>query len=129
MGKSGRRRLSAGAERLFNGHTGPGARVWRRCYAALVKEFGEPAPRSLLAMDMSRVAACWVEVVEATSALEEARRRLSVGGRGHSRAEVRRLEARRLKADRGYGAFRAQLEQVGARARHEAMLARYGARP
>lgn len=127
MGKSGRHRLSAGAVRMFSGHTGPRARVWRGCYAALAKEFGEPPPGSLLAIDMSRVAACWVEVVEATSALEEARRKQSAGGRGHNRVEVGRLEARRLKADRAYGEARAQLEQVGARARHEAMLARYRA--
>jgi hypothetical protein len=98
---AGRRRLRAGAPRLLGKHDGLRGKWYRECWAALLAEFG--ALEGLRRLEGGRVAVAWVQLRQATAALEEARRGASEGrGRRPGARDLERLARRQGLADASY---------------------------
>jgi hypothetical protein len=110
----GRRRLRAGAPRLLGRHDGVDGRAYRRAWAALVAEYGQPAPGSLVRLEMGRAAVAWVNLQASTHALAAARRRR----RRPSARDLERLRRRHGLDDLTYsGALGRLREQARPRPR------------
>lgn len=75
-----------------------------------------PAPGSALSLDMALAASAWAEFREARDALDAARAKLGLGGRGISRTAVTRLEQRCPTAEAGYRDARELLGKAAQRA-------------
>lgn len=110
--KGGRHALKDKAPRIWNRHDGARGLAYRRTWLYLVQEYGQPPRDTLRSMDMARCAAALVYRAECARDLEDAVRAVEQGGRGRSRAEVRRLEARHLRADSAALAARELLDRV-----------------
>jgi hypothetical protein len=99
----GRGRLTAGQPRALGRHDGLEGAVFRRAWASLVGEFGQPEPRSLLRLEMARAAVACVNFEVATRALVDARRAREKGrGRRPSPRAIERLCRRQGLADGSY---------------------------
>jgi hypothetical protein len=88
---------------MLRTHDGELGRAYRRAWDALVNEFGPPAPRSLIRLEMGRVAVLWLAVEDATHALAKAQRSRDAGrGRRPGSRELERLNRRLGLADGSY---------------------------
>jgi len=99
----GRRRLPGNAVRMLGSHAGLAGKAFRRCYDALVAEFGVPPTHSTLRLEMSRVAVAWTTLEAAQQRLADARRRReTLKTHRPSEAMILRLEKRAGLADQSY---------------------------
>ncbi len=99
----GRRRLTAGQPRMLGRHDAAEGARFRRAWRALIGEFGQPEPDSLLALEMGRTAVAHANLVAATEALSLARRTRATGkGRRPGGKAIERLNRRVGLCDRSY---------------------------
>jgi hypothetical protein len=114
--RSGTRPLKGGAPRLLDNHGGATGKSYRRCFDALVAEYG---PLSDLGrLEAGRVAAAWVELEAAGRALTAARRaRITGKGRRPSESLIMRFSKRRGLADSTYSQALDKLKELTAATR------------
>lgn len=98
---SGRRRLRAGQPRLLGKHHGAAGAAFRRWWAALCSELGEPARGSLIAMEMGRTVLALMRAETSARSMIEAQHQRDTGrGRRPSAGLVNRL-VKRAALDEG----------------------------
>ena len=98
---AGRRRLRAGAPRLLGKHDGVRGKWFRECWVALTEEYG--SLDGLRRLEAGRLCVAWVQVRQATAALEEARRTAATGlGRRPGARDLERLQRRLGLANLSY---------------------------
>jgi hypothetical protein len=88
-------------------------REYRKCWRALVREYGPPHPKSVVRLAMMRVCARWVAVVAAERMAAEARAKREEGkGRRPSRSLIIQLSKRAGLEDGSYAEALTQLRTL-----------------
>jgi hypothetical protein len=109
----GKAPLRHGAPRMLGNHGGAEGKAYRAAWDALMTEFGAPPRKSLLRLDMGRVAVLWVSLETSSKALVAARRKQAQPkGRKPGLMKLERLARRHSAADAAYGAALAQLRET-----------------
>ena len=114
---AGRRPLKGGAMRMLGNHHGFAGKAYRRSWDALEAHFGpETLAEPLMKLEAGRVAAAWVNVEEATRALQAARQERANGrGRRPGVRDLERLSRRQGLADGSYSAAFTRFSELALR--------------